>query len=163
MNNKVHSIQSEEEAKEVLKYFYGFHDGFVKRIELISHDSFELDGPKYLDRYHLCTGRFRLLMDIAHYNYDQGNQPHNRLVCFDFSDVQDYCLDLRNHEAWEWDIYEIHINSVVRSVAGKPSGTEQALELLLTRSVYSEESKWEHRRQSLFSFKHAFVEEKLST
>ena len=29
------------EAKAVLDYFNGFHDGFIKQLSIISHDSFE--------------------------------------------------------------------------------------------------------------------------
>lgn len=163
MNAQVHSIESEEQATEALKYFNGFHDGFLKRIELESQDSFQQDGPEYTDRGHICSGRFSLLLDIAHYNYGHGWQPHNRLVCFEFRDVQDFCLDLHDHASHEWDIYEIHINSVTRPIVGTSDASEDALELLLTRSFFVRESKWEQRQQSLFSFKYAIVEEKLST
>ena len=163
MNAQIRSIESEEQAKEVLKYFHGFHDGFLKRIELVSQDTFAQNGPEDIGYSHVCTGRFNLFLDIAHYNYGHGRHPFNRLVCFEFHDVQDFCLDLHNHTYYEWDIYEIHINSVTRPIVDSIDAFEDALELLLTRSFIDGESSWEQRQQSLFSFKQAIVEEKLST
>jgi hypothetical protein len=162
MNAQIHSITSEKQAAEVLKYFHDFHDGFIKRIELVSQDTFEQNGPEDSGYSHVCTGRFNLILDIAHYNYGHGRHPLNRLVCLEFSDVQDFCLDLHNHACQEWDIYEIHINSITRPI-NILGATEDAFKLLLTRSFYVEDTGWEQRQQTFFSFKHAIVEEKLST
>ena len=162
MEAQVHTIESEQQAAEVIKYFHDFHDGFIKRIELVSQDSFHQEGPEHPGHSHVCTGEFNLSMDIAHYNYGHGQQPYNRLVCFEFYDIRDFSLDLRNHTADEWDISAIHINSITRPI-NILGATEDAFELLLTRSFYVEESKWEQRQQSLFSFKYATIEEKLST
>ncbi len=162
MNAQVLTIESKEQAAEVLKYFHDFHDGFIKRIELVSLDTFDQDGPDILDRCHVCTGRFNMLMDIAHYNYGTGRQPLNRLVCFKFDDVQDFYLDLRNHDGCEWGISEIQINSVTHPNKDFVYKTEEGFELVMTRSFYVEESGWEERQQTLFSFKRATVEERLS-
>ena len=162
MKAQVHTIESEQQAAEVLTYFHDFHDGFIKRIELVSQDTFEQHRPEDAAYSHVCTGRFNLFLDIAHHNYGHGRHPLNRLVCFEFSNVQDFCLDLRDHACHEWDIYEIHINSMTRPI-NIIGATEDAFELLLTRSFYVEDTGWEHRQQTLFSFKHATVEEKLSS
>jgi hypothetical protein len=162
MKAQVHSIESEQQAAEVLKYFHDFHDGFIKRIELVSQDSFRQEGPEHPGPSHVCTGEFNLSMDIAHFNYGPINQPFNRLVCIEFRDVRDFSLDLRDHSLYHWDISAIHINSVTRplNILG---ATEAAFELLLTRSFYVEDTGWEQRKQTLFSFKSAIAKEKLST
>ncbi|MBI2485598.1 MAG: hypothetical protein HYW01_01280 [Deltaproteobacteria bacterium] len=89
----------------MLEYFNGFYDGFVKRVELLPHDRFEETGPWYFERGHLCTGQFDVVIDIAHYNYGQGDQPSNRLVSCHFQDFKDFCLDLRGNESYEWESY----------------------------------------------------------
>jgi len=162
MKAQVHTIESEQQAAEVLKYFHDFHDGFIKRIELVSQDSFHQEGPEHPGHSHVCTGKFNLSMDIAHFNYGPINQPYNRLVCIEFYDIRDFSLDLRDHPAYEWDISAIHINSITRPI-NILGATEDAFELLLTRSFYVEDTGWEQKQQTLFSFKYAIVEEKLST
>ncbi len=37
-------VASPEEAAAVLHYFNGFHDGYIKRLTLVSHDYFEAPG-----------------------------------------------------------------------------------------------------------------------
>ena len=60
MKGKVHSIESEQQAAEVLKYFHDFHDGFIKRIELVSLYSFHQEGPEHPGHSHVCTGELIL-------------------------------------------------------------------------------------------------------
>lgn len=79
----------------------------------------------------------------------------------EFRDVQDFSLDLRDHSPWAWDIFEIHIKAVARPI-NVLGDAEDAFDLLLTRSFYVEDAGWEQRQQSLFTFKSAVVEEKLS-
>ncbi len=94
----VYTVRNAQEAVAALEHFNYFHDGFIKRVELLSHDRFEQNGPAYTDRAHVCTGNFEVNMDIAHYNYEQGNQPCNRLIKCRFEVVQSFLLDLRTHQ-----------------------------------------------------------------
>lgn len=41
----------------------GFHDGFMKRIAIVSHDDIDEEYAQS------CTGRFDVEIDFAHYNY----------------------------------------------------------------------------------------------
>ncbi len=92
------------EVAEVDSYFNGFHDGFVKDLRLRSHDLFvrEEDGPFGIA--HQLTGRFDLELNIAHYNYALGTQPHDRVVHCIFRNITDFRLDLTGRRAEEWPI-----------------------------------------------------------
>lgn len=83
------------EAADVDSYFNGFHDGFVKDLCLRSRDLFvrEEDGPFGIA--HRLTGRFDLELNIAHYNYARGTQPHDRIVHCIFRNVTDFHLGHR--------------------------------------------------------------------
>ena len=96
MKAQVNTIESEQQAAEALKYFHDFHDGFIKRIELVSQDSFHQEEPEHPGISHSCTGEFNLSMD---HNYGPINQPYNRLVCIEFFYIRDFYLDQRNHTA----------------------------------------------------------------
>ena len=152
MHNELHLIESEQDAAAVLEYFNRFHDGFVRRVELLSHDSFEQDET---GQSHICTGRFTVVLEIAHHNYDQGQQPHNRVVRLTLNDVRDFCFDLRGHNLCEWDIYDLDMQL--------DEDPDQALRLILTRSFLVGTCGWEQRRQTLLLFKSATIQEILST
>jgi hypothetical protein len=67
-------VASPGEAEAVLDYFNGFHDGFIKRLTLVSHDYFEARGTQ------VCSGRLDLELLIAHYNYRDGEPPADQVV-----------------------------------------------------------------------------------
>jgi hypothetical protein len=72
-------VVSAEQAAAVVEYFNGFHDGFIRRLSLISHDTFE-------DRdTHLTTGLLDLEVLFAHSNYHDGRPPFDQLVHARFS------------------------------------------------------------------------------
>src|ERR671917_581753 len=67
-------LTTPEEVEAILEYFNGFHDGFIKKLTLSSHDYFERRGVQ------ACSGRLDLDLVIAHYNYRSGEPPANQLV-----------------------------------------------------------------------------------
>ena len=67
-------VSSAAEAAKALDYFNGFHDGFMKRINIISSD--EIDE----DRGQSCTGLFEVGIDFAHYNYQDGTRRFIRTI-----------------------------------------------------------------------------------
>jgi len=67
-------IISLDEAKTVLDYFNGFHDGFIKQLTVISHDKFESRGVQ-------ASGeRLTLEITFAHYNYQQDTKPADQRI-----------------------------------------------------------------------------------
>jgi hypothetical protein len=158
---RVYKVSNVREAQQTLELFNYFHDGFIRRVELFSHDRFEQNGPSFTDRAHVCTGMFDVTLDIAHYNYGPGDQPHNRLILCRFEEVQSFLLDLRAHQLHDWPITRIDIAEVGRQRAGLPGEREKALEVRLLRPRLVEGSRWESQEQILFSFARAVFEEAL--
>ena len=81
-------VASPEEAEAVLDYFNGFHDGFIKRLTLISHDYFEARGVQ------VCSGHLDLEVEIAHYNYRDGEPPATQVVQARFTHVRHLHTDM---------------------------------------------------------------------
>jgi hypothetical protein len=149
------TVTSTEEAAAALDYFNAFHDGFIKRLTLTSHDVIAADLSQ------VCTGLFDAEMDLAHYNYGDGTapfRPADQIVRATFRGVHDIVLDLRAGYIG---------NTITRFVvtAGQrerfaPAGVEPCLVLRLARSFYVKRSdRWEQRESDVFSFSSATFEE----
>jgi hypothetical protein len=102
-------LTTEIDAKQILDYFNGFHDGFIQYVALHSHDSFVQEGGSVTDIVHRLTGRFDARVDIAHYNYQHGTQPYHRIVRCTFQNIKDFCFDLRDTKSYEWPIKYVDI------------------------------------------------------
>lgn len=158
----VYTVRNAQEAVAALEHFNYFHDGFIKRVELLSHDRFEQNGPAYTDRAHVCTGNFEVVLEIAHYNYGPGDQPCNRIIKCRFEDVRNFLLDLRAHRLHDWPITRLDIAETDRSRTGVPGGSEKALQVRLLRPRLVDGSRWESQEHTLFSFVRAEFEEGIS-
>jgi hypothetical protein len=101
-----------EQARVALEYFNGFHDGFIRRLALVSHDKFEARGV------HTLSGRLDLELDLAHYNYREGEPPADQLVQLHFAEVRDLWMDLP-YANGEWAIVDLRVVSGSRSELGK--------------------------------------------
>ena len=151
------SIKTQDNATRILDHFNGFHDGFIHKFVLRSHDVFTREGPEVTDIAHQCSGRFDVRIDVAHYNYGQGTQPHDRIVrCF-FRNVQDFCLDLRSRKSYEWPITNVEITAGTRVT--ESGETESCFELTMLWSKLVDES-WEISRAELLTFQEAEFEER---
>src|SRR5215470_3098824 len=95
-------VASAEQAAAVVEYFNGFHDGFIRRLSLISHDTFE-------DRdTHVTTGLLDLEILFAHSNYRAGEPPFDQLVQARFSRVRDLRMNFTGQPT-DWPIINIHL------------------------------------------------------
>jgi hypothetical protein len=94
-------VATAEEARAVLEYFNGFHDGFIKRLTLISYDYFEARGVQ------ACSGRLDLELAIAHYNYREGEPQADQVVQARFADVRHLHADMPGNAA-EWSLINVH-------------------------------------------------------
>ncbi len=87
-------IQTQQDVDAVNARFNGFHDGFVKRIQVTTDNEFMTDMPWEAQRQFqsneeelLAAGRCApypgttaIEIDIHHYNYDWPNQPLKRSI-----------------------------------------------------------------------------------
>ena len=148
-------VSSAAAAAKVLDYFNGFHDGFMKRINIISID--EIDE----DRAQSCTGLFEVEIDFAHYNYQEGSapfHPYNQIVHARFCKVQDIFCDFREGFLGN-TIISLSVVPANRR-KGASTSTELCLGLQLARHYYLEEfRRYELRRSQLFTFGEATFRE----
>lgn len=144
-------IETIQQARETLRYFNDFHDGFIKKLTLISRDAFKADGSQ------VCTGTFDVEIEFAHYNYPQCPSPYDQTVAGRFVDVRDFCLDL-TEMSFEWSIQSFEIE-----VAERPrvlsNSTEACFVAKLVRAVLDRTGNWLNQESSLFTFKHATFSE----
>ena len=83
-------MDSAGDGGSTLDYFNSFHDGLVRRIEIMSRDRFEEIGVQTAD------GVYDVTIDFAHY-YRNGEEPFHsvdQVVEARFSDVEDILVDL---------------------------------------------------------------------
>ncbi len=144
-------VTSLEDAIEALEYFNYFHDGFIKRLTLISHDAFDENKGQ------LCSGKFDVEIDFAHYNYAQGVPPYDQLIAAHFYNVKDVMFDFRGM-TFEWAINTCSIVAAARQDHyGHP---EPCLALVLSRNHLDESRQWTIKEGRLFTFTYAtFIEE----
>lgn len=144
-------VRSAAEGAEALEYFNGFHDGFIRRIEIESRDGMAED------RSQSCTGVFDVTIDFAHYNYRKGEeplQPYDRIVRAEFRNVQDVSCDFREGFTGN-TIIRLSVVDASRRKGGE-TGTEECLSLRLGRNFYLEqERRYEFREAQLFTFTEA--------
>jgi len=138
------------EAKAVLDYFNGFHDGFIKRLSVISHDSFE--------ERHVQSASQRLEVQItfAHHNYQQGARPANQLVTASFHSVMDLSVTFSGL-LYEWSVYELFIVGTTRTL--EDSRTEPCLKASLLQSRLTDNREWQRHEDLEFTFSYAEFDE----
>jgi hypothetical protein len=142
------SVSSVETGSKALDYFNGFHDGFMKRIVLVSQDQINEDQSQ------TCTGTFDVEIDFAHYNYARGAEPfhpHNQVVHAEFRNVRNIIADFRDGFLGN-TILNLSITSATQKGAGQ-AVEEPCLGLRLTRHYYVErERRYELHETQLFTF-----------
>jgi hypothetical protein len=148
-------ISSLDEGRQVFDYFNGFHDGFMKRMEIVSQDEIDEDHGQQ------CTGVYDVVVDFAHYNYADGDSPfhpYNQIVRARFRDVHDIFCDLQPGYLGN-TISALSVTPKMRitTLGGTP---EECLGLQLARNFYIEQHRrFELRQSELFTFKDAVFEE----
>ena len=149
-------VGSVDEGRAALDHFNGFHDGFIRRIEIASRDRFEEVGVQTAD------GVYDVTLDFAHYNYRHGDEPFHavdQIVEARFSDVEDIHLDLAR-EYLGSSITAVFIEAQQRRRSLLPE-TEKCLALLWGRHRYVEgEQTYEFRKERLFTFTRALFFER---
>ena len=148
MSDRSFAVSSAGEAAQALDYFNGFHDGFMKRIAITSHDEIDEDHGQS------CTGVFDVEIDFAHYNYPDGNEPfhpYNQIIHARFRKVQDIFCDFSEGFLGN-TIIGLSVVPVNRRRGGSDA-VEQCLGLRLARHYYlAEHRRYELRESQLFTF-----------
>ena len=150
-------VNSPDDVQTVLDYFNGFHDGFIHKLILRSYDRFDRQGPEITDIAHHVTGCFDMRLDLAHYNYGQGTQPHDRIVRGFFKNIQDFHLDLRGRKSYEWPIKNVEITRETRET--ELGGPEPCFRLTFVWGQLVDQT-WTTRSVQLCTFSHAEFEER---
>jgi hypothetical protein len=149
-------VSSADEGRAALDHFNGFHDGFVRRIEILSRDRFEEIGVQ------TANGVYDVVVDFAHYNYRDGHEPFHpvdQVVEGRFSDVEDIHIDLAR-EYLGSPIMALYIEEQQRRRNLLPD-REVCLALLWGRQGYvEEERRYEFRKERLFTFSRAVFRER---
>ncbi|MGH7794626.1 MAG: hypothetical protein ACREQ2_06985 [Candidatus Binatia bacterium] len=131
-------VATTEQASAVVEYFNGFHDGFIRRFSLISHDTFE-------DRdTHVTTGVLDIEILFAHSNYRYGLPPFDQLVDVRFTGVRDVRVTFTGLPT-DWPITNFHLET-----EAAPDGPRFRARLIQPRLV--DNSRWEHAESLTFSF-----------
>lgn len=144
-------VSSEESAMRALGYFNGFHDGFMKRILLRSHDEMAEDHGQS------CSGTFDVEIDFAHYNYADGSEPfhpYNQIIRAEFRNARDILADFREGAPGN-TIIGFSITAATRVWFGQ-SMPERCLALRFSRHYLLEnERRYELREIQMFTFTEA--------
>jgi hypothetical protein len=142
-------VVTPEQAAEALEYFNGFHDGFIKRLTLFSHDYFESRGAQ------VCSGRLDLEMTIAHYNYRDGEPPPEQVVHARFVHIRHLRADLPGNEA-EWSLANVHFMPGTRVTL---RGEEPCVYARFLQNRLEDGERWVLYEAIAFSFREATFRE----
>lgn len=130
-----------EEAAAVVAYFNAFHDGFIRRLALVSHDVHESRHA------HLTTGRLDLEIVFAHCNYRAGEPGPEQLVEARFERVVELTVQFTGEPA-DWPISSFELEPIAVTPAG--GATAFAARLIQPRLI--DNRRWEHARAMSFRF-----------
>jgi len=146
-----YSIESVEQARDVIERFNGFHDGFIERLSLRSHDYFPERGV------HTTTGLLDLEITFAHYNYDAGAPPPDRRIDASFTKVRDLTVRFTGAPT-DWPIIGLYLEPTDR-------GTKSPGRLLarLVQPRLIDNTAWEHVEAMRFTFERARFWERQET
>ena len=129
------TVTTGDQARETTELFNAFHDGFIRRLTVLSHDVFEDIAT------HRVTGPLELEIEFAHYNYDGGETPAERQIRARFTGVRDLLIAFTGSEA-DWPITHFEMDA---AEAG------EFCEARLLQPRYAD-GEWSHARAMSFSF-----------
>ena len=151
LGNMTRVVTSLDEATAVLDYFNGFHDGFIKKLSIYSHDSFE--------ELHVQSASQRLDLKIifAHHNYQNGSRPAGQVVTAQFHAVMGLSI-VFSGLLYEWSVYELFIGATNRILEDNRS--EPCLSAVLLQNRLTDNREWQRHADVTFTFSHAEFDER---
>ncbi len=141
----VHVVENGEDARRITDYFNAFHDGFIRRLVLLSADYFESKDA------HVTTGHLDLEIAFAHNNYLEGRAPFDRVVEARFESVRDLRVAFTGHQA-DWPITAFEMTE-------QPGGGGQRLRATMIQPRLIDNTRWEREEALSFTFARAELRE----
>jgi hypothetical protein len=141
------SLATIAEARAAVEYFNAFHDGFIRQLQVLSHDRFTARGE------HHCSGRLDLVVRFAHYNYDfeHGLRAHTQEVEAEFHGVRDLSAQFSGRET-EWSVKWLEITAATRAKTYPPSEQEPCLRAVLVQPRLRDWKEWLEHEDLAFTF-----------
>lgn len=140
----IRRVTTIQEAIESLDFFNYFHDGFIKRLTVLSQDEFIDRGEQR------CSGELQLEITFAHYNYQRDERPHSQTVEARFESVKDLSITFSGN-SHEWAINSLTIGETIR--ASEFGGEESCLKAALTQSRLKDGREWVLHEDLSFTFR----------
>lgn len=128
-------VSTGDQARETTELFNAFHDGFIRRLTVLSHDVFEDIAS------HRVTGPLDLEIEFAHYNYDWGETPAERRIQARFTGVRNLLIAFTGSEP-DWPITNFEMDEA-------EAGAFCEARLLQPRYA---DGEWSHAQAMSFSF-----------
>ena len=137
-----YNVETVDQARDVIERFNGFHDGFIERLALRSHDHFPERGV------HTTTGLLDLEVTFAHYNYGEGEPPPDRRIEATFTAVRDFVATFTGAPT-DWPIIGLYLEI--------DTGIAESGRLLarLVQPRLVDHARWEHVEALRFTFERA--------
>ena len=139
-------VTTAAEAAAVVAYFNAFHDGFIRRLTLVSHDVHESRDV------HVTTGRLDLEIAFAHCNYREGAPPPDQIVEARFEQVAALAVAFTGAPA-DWPILSLELGPAPDAAGGATF----LAKLVQPRLV--DNRRWEHAEALTFRFASATFRE----
>jgi hypothetical protein len=141
------SLGTIEEATAAVEYFNGFHDGFIRNLQVIAFDTFEDRDTQY------CSGRLDLRIRFAHWNYDfaHGARPHLQEVEAEFEHVRDLEIRFGGRET-DWSIKRLLVSEGRRARTSPVREEEACLRAVLVQPRLRDWTQWVESEDVTFTF-----------
>ena len=143
-------INTARDALEALNYFNGFHDGFIKKLTIASHDEFKNKDEQ------ICTGELGLAIVFAHYNYQNGERPYNQMIEATFNGVKDLMISFSGN-SYEWSVNDLVISETRRM--GEDGKDELCLRALIAQPRLENGREWVLHNDLSFTFRSCLLRE----
>jgi hypothetical protein len=135
------------EARAAIEYFNAFHDGFLRRVTVTSHDRFaDRDTQE-------CSGRLDLTLRFAHWNWDfaAGARPHTQEVELELHQVRDLRLAFGGRET-DWCVLRVEVTETTRPGANPAAPDEPCLQLVLVQPRLRDGTAWVEHEDLVLTF-----------
>lgn len=148
------TLGSLAEAEAAVEYFNAFHDGFIRRLEVVSFDRFESRDAQH------TSGRLDLILRFAHWNYDfaAGARPHEQEIEAVFHQVRDLAIGFGGRET-DWSIKRLVITGGTRAKTYPPSEHEPCLRAVLVQPRLLDWKEWREHEDLVFTFADGTIRE----
>lgn len=135
------------EAEAAVEHFNAFHDGFLRRLSIVSFDRFEDRDTQH------TSGRLDLVIRFAHWNYDlaHGARPHGQEVEGRFHRVRDLEIRFGGRET-DWSVKRLVVSEALRPRTHPSEPPEPCLRTMLIQPRLRDWREWVESEDLVFTF-----------